>query len=184
MTNEQWLDEVAKRIADNEGIRTYKYLDSVGVPTIGVGENLDNPGVYDLIEKVGASVAVVKMAPTAKDSSPKNAVASCITTAQAMALFKLVLPEYITDAAQSVTGFDSMPDPVRFVVTDLCYNLGLAGWMGFTNARSYLSQRKYFQAGQDLESTLWFTQTGDRAVRDVQMLKFLTWEPPLGGGLP
>lgn len=179
MTNDEWLAEVAKRIANNEGIRTYKYLDSVGVPTIGVGENLNNPGVYDLIAKVGASVALVKMAPTAKDSAPGNAVASCITQDQAMALFKLVLPEYVMDAAQSVTGFDALPDPVRFVVVDLCYNLGLSDWMTFTNARSFLSQRKYFQAGQDLESTLWFQQVGDRGVRDVQMLKFLTWEPPL-----
>jgi hypothetical protein len=92
--------------------------------------------------------------------------------------------------------FDSMTDARRFVICDLVFNLGAAGWNGFSDTRGAIdgachagrtgdtaSEHALFgTAADDLTSSLWYRQVGNRAKRDVAMLRTSNWCDPNGDG--
>ena len=87
-------------------------------------------------------------------------------------------------ASLGVGIFDSLTDARRFVVCDLVYNLGYGGWMSFYRARMLVNDAQrakiwshgnahelFVEAANDLRSTLWAQQVGERAVKDCAMLE-------------
>lgn len=196
MTAAQWTAEVSRRIKGYEALRLYKYKDDNDVTTFGWGYAIQSAATdQQNFAKCGLDYAVVMAAPTAPDSAPENAVAACLTAAQADALFALILPGYINDARGSLPEgiFDALTDARRFVIVDLCYNMGLAGWNEFVNTKSNLvraQQQKnqghgdtaaqlFHVAGDDLAASLWYKQTGLRAINDVAMIRTSDWSPPV-----
>lgn len=176
MTLDQWLAEVARRIKISEGCRLTAYPDplSGGDPwTIGFG----------------ATGPDIKMGTT-------------WTQAQADAALISSIPKYVAQARVSLAGlgaqlpFDSLSDARRFVVTDLVYNMGLGGWMAFTTTRTLIVQGQmnkdkgnmdrahalFLEAGDHLTATPWCSQTGDRAKRDIAMMRSGVWVSATGDG--
>lgn len=182
------LAELSKRSKFNEGVRLYKYLDSVGVPTLGRGYNLQNNNAHTIFDQVGIDYARVMAAPTAKDSEPENAVAECITLAQADALFDLILPTYIGQARALLPQgvFDSLTGARQCAWSDMTYNMGNGedGLGGFRNSISLLinaqrlkmagkgpeAHETFVKLGAALAQSAWYRQVGDRAKRNVAML--------------
>lgn len=198
MTNAQWLSEVARRIKAYEGLRRYKYLDTQAVQTLAWGWAIgvsQNPRA--IVETAGGNWDQVKAAPTAIDSLPSHAVAECITTPVADAIFANLLPGYVGQARASLPPsiFDNLDEARRFVIVDLCYNMGAGplGWGGFVGTQRLLTQAvtakqvaKYTeasvlfeQAANHLQASQWFQQVGQRAVNDVAIIRTSSWTPPL-----
>lgn len=96
-------------IAHEEGVILHPYRDSVGIPTIGVGNTYYENGVR------------VKM------TDPP------ITMAKAMQLFKSILPTY-EKAVWSNTRDDINQNQFNALVS-LCYNIGVTGFKGSTVLR-------------------------------------------------
>lgn len=181
-----WLDEVRKRIAIDEGDRAKMYRDSLGIPTIGTGFNLTRPDARQALAKCGVSDI---------DGVINGTVA--LTPAQDMALFDYAFSPIESQARASLatTIYDSMTDARRFVICDLVYNLGNDGWCEFTETRALLNEAQrskligspsshafFDAAAQHLASSLWFGQVGNRARRNVAMIRSGVWCDPYGDG--
>jgi GH24 family phage-related lysozyme (muramidase) len=185
MTRAQFLAEVAKRIDDNEGDHTYRYLDSKGIPTIGIGFNLLRADADSALRSVGSSLAAV------------NAGAS-LTEAQVQQLFAYSFSPIEAQARASLGPniYDTLSDARRFVICDLVFNLGQDGWLEFAATRQLISTAQtgknqgnlaaahqcFELAAEHLEATPWYGQVGDRAKRDVAMLRSGLWVSPTGDG--
>lgn len=186
MTREQWLAAVLDRIGDDEGNEAKEYRDSLGIPTIGIGFNLQRADAREALAKCGVSDVEGVMNGTV-----------ALTPAQDAALFNYSFAPIESEARASLEAgiYDALSDARRFVICDLVYNLGDAGWTDFAATRSMLAQAQtaknagaadahdLFEAAADhLANSAWYTQVGNRARRDVAMIRNGTWVNPTGDG--
>jgi GH24 family phage-related lysozyme (muramidase) len=185
MTYAQWEAEVARRIGIDEGYRTTMYHDSVGIPTIGIGFNLNRSDAPSIIKSIGADYGAVMSGLPLSD-------------AQVQKLFAISFAPIIAAARASLdeSHFDAMSDARRFVLCDLEYNLGAQGWLDFPTTRAVINQACHFdayddhaaahaafgQAADHLQNSAWFGQVGDRAARNVAMLRSSDWVDANGNG--
>ena len=59
--------------------------------------------------------------------------------------------------------FESSPEEVKFVVTNMCYQLGLKGFSKFKKTIYYLETEQYEEAADEMLDSLWHKQTPNRA---------------------
>jgi lysozyme len=184
MTPQQWATEVRRRIAINEGCRLKMYYDTVGVPTIAYGFNLENSNARAILQKAGVTDVAGVLAGT-----------TALTQAQADSTFDQMLPGYVS-AARGTLGpgvFDKLSDARRFVVVDMTYNLGVGGWLGFPSARAAINagvaatdqatkHAQFGKAADQMKDSAWYTQVGNRAKRNVAMMRSSGWVDPNGDG--
>lgn len=186
MTHEEWLAEVTRRIAISEGCRLTRYYDTQGVPTIGIGFNLDRSDAVSALTLVGVANPAGVMTGTAS-----------ITQEQADALFRYSFAPIESEARQSLINgtYDALSDARRFVICDLVYNLGQPGWEQFSTSRDLIARAqiaktaglpdahaRFVLASAHLRFTTWYTQVGDRAKRDCAMLQMGVFCDPTGDG--
>ena len=67
--------------------------------------------------------------------------------------------------------FQALEGPRRAVVIDMIYNLGDAGFLEFKGTIAALSKRDWNQAATNMEQSLWYKQVGQRAVRNVKIMR-------------
>ena len=65
----------------------------------------------------------------------------------------------------------SQPDSIQRALTNMAFNLGVAGLLKFTTFLAMVKANNYSGAAADLEATAWFKQVGDRATRIVSLIK-------------
>jgi lysozyme len=184
MTPQEWGAEVRRRIAINEGCRLRMYHDTVGIPTIAYGFNLQNANAKAILQKAGVTDVAGVIAGT-----------TALTQAQADSTFDQMLPHYVNDAKGTLGPgvFDKLSDARRFVVVDMTYNLGVAGWMGFPSARAAINAAvaatdaptktaQYNKAADQMKNSAWYGQVGNRAKRNVAMMRSSGWVNPNGDG--
>lgn len=186
MNEQEWLDEVQRRIAISEGTEHRVYHDSKGILTIGVGFNCERGDAREALAKCGVS-----------DIDAVLAGEVALTTGQINTLFAYSFAPIVSEARASLPSgvFDALSDARRFVVCDLVYNLGSAGWSEFVNTRALIAQAQeaknesrasahdlFVQAAAHLEESAWYEQVGYRAKRDVAMLREGVWCDPNGDG--
>ena len=179
------MNEVAGRIAISEGREATRYNDSLGIPTIGIGFNLQRADANALLQMCGSSLAACM----------QN---KALTAAQIAKLFALSFAPVIAQARGSLqaTHYENLSDARRFVLCDLVFNLGASGWLGFVGTRRVIDAGCHFNAIGDhtsahaqfgiaadhLEGSAWFEQVGDRAKRNVAMLRSSDWVSATGDG--
>ena len=158
MTAAQWTAEVRRRIAINEGCRLTMYLDTMQIPTIAYGLNLTTAGARAALARAG----VADVAGVIAGRVP-------LTQAQADDTFAQTLPSYIDQATSTLNAgvFGKLNDARRFVIVDMVYNMGAAGFMGFPSARAAINaavaaagdmaraHASYEQAADQMTDSLW-----------------------------
>jgi GH24 family phage-related lysozyme (muramidase) len=185
VTPAEWQAEVVRRIKINEGYRNTVYRDSLGIPTVGVGFNLQRDDARSALASIGADYDAVMNGAALSDE-------------QVDKLLAYSLAPIVSQARNSLapTHFDSMSDARRFVLTDLVFNLGEGGWLQFVHTRWVIDEachealtgdpdkaHAYFGSAADaLEQSAWFSQVGDRARRDVAMMRSSGWVDANGSG--
>lgn len=181
MTPSDWQAEACKRIGINEGRRNVVYNDSMGIPTVGIGFNLQRSDAKTILTTLGLSYSAVL-------------AGKALTDQQVNALFSYSFKPIINQARSSLSGFNALSDARRFVICDLVYNMGLEGWMAFSGTRALINHalalptgsqeahNAYSQAASHLEGSAWYTQVGDRAKRNCAMLRNSVWCDPNGDG--
>jgi hypothetical protein len=187
MNFQEWEAEVQRRIGINEGYSSTVYMDSASPPnpTIGVGFNLNRSDARQELAKIGADY---------------NAVlnGTALSAQQVSELFAYSFAPIVDEARASLepSHYDSMSDARRFVVCDLIFNLGDAGWLSFVNTRSLIDQAchalhtgdaagahdLFGQAAVALSQSAWYSQVGNRAKRDCAMMRTSNWCDPNGDG--
>ena len=184
MTPDQWAAEVRRRIGINEGCRLTMYLDTMGIPTIAYGFNLQDGNPQAILKKAGVT-----------DIAGVIAGRVALTQAQADSTFAQMLPGYIASATTTLHAgvFRKLSDARRFVIVDMVYNLGVAGFLGFPSARRAInnavaatdpaSARAFYgQAADQMVNSAWYTQVGNRAKRNVAMMRTSNWVDANGDG--
>jgi GH24 family phage-related lysozyme (muramidase) len=189
MTPAEFEAEVELRIGINEGDSLVMYHDSLGIPTIGHGWNLQR----DDTPRALAACGVTDIAGVIAGRTP-------LTQAQDDKLFAIALGPVESQARASLDPgvFDALSDARRFVLIDLEYNLGTRGWLGFGTTRAIINEAQAAKnAGRDaqasalfaaaaahLAASAWDGQVGARAKRDEAMMRTSLWVDPNGNGEP
>jgi GH24 family phage-related lysozyme (muramidase) len=188
MTREQWLAEVEHRIRINEGCCATAYRDSVNVLTIGIGFNLERGDAHSALATCGV--------PAGNVPNVLNGTLP-LSDAQINALFLYSFAPIESEARASLDDgiYDALTDARRFVLCDLVFNLGSGGWSEFVNTRALIAQAQrakaagaadahdlFIQASSNLALSAWYQQVGNRARRDVAMLREGVWCIATGDG--
>lgn len=187
MTPQEFAAEVERRIRINEGSAPKVYLDSLGVPTIGIGFNLQRSDAAAALAQVGVH-----------DFAGVMAGRVALTQTQIDALFGYSLAPQESNARASLAPgvFDALSDARRFVLIDLEFNLGSRGWLGFGATRALINEAQaaknagkmtlasnlFGVAADHLRVSAWDGQVHSRARRDEAMLRTSNWCSPTGDG--
>ena len=169
------FDYVKDQIKLHEGVEHSAYLDSKGIPSIGVGLNLTEPIAKALISRLdinGLGVGAVTADDLISDASSKNKKYT-LTNEQIDELLNYNLEIAERDARKFLPNFESYPEQVRQVVTDMSFNLGRGRLFGFKKLRKALMEGNYQQAIAEMIDSPWYTQVGNRSKNLVGLLKSL-----------
>ncbi len=157
-------NELAKYLTFNEGLRSKRYYDSRGFPTIGIGFNLARAGARAAIEAVGADFDRIK---SGQDSLSQGQIAALLASDTRTAI----------EAARSLfPGFDNYESARQLVLADLAFNLGEAKLANFKRFISAVKASDWDEAAAALRSSRWFAEVGKRAIRNVKAIR--TGIPP------
>ena len=150
--------EMLAMTKEYEGARRKMYLDSVGVPTIGIGFNLDKPGARERIEDLGLDYEAVR-------SGRKM-----ISDKQMLILFKEDMATAEADARALFPNFDELPQEKQMVLVDMAFNLGRTKLSEFRQFRNAISEKDYQRAADSMRNSLWFQQVKNRGYRNVSLM--------------
>ena len=180
MLNIAFRAEVERRIANDEGRRNRMYLDSLGIPTVGIGWDLQRDDTMHALAFCGVTDAVGVI-------SGKTA----LTDAQVDKLFAYSFEPIETEARGSLASgiYDALSDARRFVVLSMRFQLGMDGWMAFSNTRGLINEAEeaktsgaldrahalFMLVGDHLATSDWYSQSASRGVRNVAMMRTGVW---------
>ena len=132
----------------HEGVKYVSYLDSVGLPTGGIGHLLRQNEVS------------------------QYPVPTAIVESQVTSWFNQDAPTSIK-GAQTLIGIDvwgDLSDIRKRACADLCYNLGQSRLSKFTKFISSMKANDFNAAGDSLRNSKWFTQVGRRGPNIITMI--------------
>lgn len=81
------------------------------------------------------------------------------------------IKEKTKDLSDRLQWFDSQPDKVKLVLTDMAFNLGIAGLLSFKNTLEHIKNGEYQIASEEMLLSKWAKQVGTRAVELSNILK-------------
>lgn len=143
----------------NEGFEKKAYLDTKGILTIGYGFNLEEPIIRKKLLSRGFDV----------DGMIKGKVS--MTEAQALPILEEIYKESFDVAKKKFTNFDTFPDDVKHVVTDMVFNMGENRFDGFKKMKTALSKNDYAEAARQIADSSYAKQVGNRVNRNIDYLK-------------
>ena len=143
----------------NEGYRTCVYKDPVGIPTIGVGFNLQKFGARSEIESVGANYDAVLNG------------SQCLTDSQIKELFDKDMDSAVSCVEGWVSNWSSIGTSRQSALADMSFNLGCGGIREFVSMKAAIERGDYSGAASDMKSSLWCSQVGSRCSRDIDCME-------------
>lgn len=140
-------DQLKKEIIYFEGVKNKVYLDSVGLPTAGIGHLLVGK---EKELKVGTPV-------------PQSLIDSWFEQdlANALGVAKRAVGEDV---------FNNLDDVRQRVMVNLAFNLGNR-LLDFKNTMAAVKRGDYQAAATGLENSLWYKQVGRRGPMTVQAMR-------------
>jgi GH24 family phage-related lysozyme (muramidase) len=152
---------------ESRKVKTTRYVDSEGHPTIGVGFNLDRAGARKKIEALGYDFAAVK-------SGQQQ-----ITERHALQLFDEDVRAAETDVAQlytditpkTVPAWNQLDEGRRQALIDMSFNLGRTKLRKFKKMWVAIANGDWATAAAEAQNSDWFNQVGRRGPKVVDLLK-------------
>jgi lysozyme len=149
------LDEILKgiipRIKQHEGVKPKKYTDSRGIPTVGIGFNLNRSDADAKLKSIGANPIKVKQGKQA------------LTEAQMNSLLIGDLKTANKSASELVSDMTSHPATIQGVLIEMAFNLGKKGLSEFKNFLALINAKKYPEASKEMLKSSWSKQVEKRA---------------------
>lgn len=151
----------------NEGFSKddYAYLDSKGILTIGYGFNLEDPIIRRKLQSRGFDV----------DGMIKKKVK--MTKTEALPVLEEIYKESFDTAKKKFTNFDTFPDDVKHVVTDMVFNMGESRFDGFKKMKAALLKNDYAGAAREIADSSYAKQVGNRAKKNMEVLNTIENAP-------
>ena len=132
----------------DEGVRNKRYLDSQGIPTIGVGHNIQADPHYPYTE--------------ADEPLTDDQIDSLLNRDIAIAV--MALDEY-------ANWWRAMEEPRQRVLANMVFNLGWGTLKGFKNTLDAMHFAKYDIAAAGMRASKWYSQVGARAERLAKIME-------------
>ncbi len=152
-------EKLTAYIVFHEGRETVAYLDSEGIPTVGVGFNLKRRDARAKIAALGLDYdAVVAADVHLSDDQVLALLAPDIDTAEA-------------DARLLVENFDGLCAARQVVLCDMAFNLGRARLSGFRNMLAAVDASDWERAADEMVDSRWYRQVGRRGRRNEQAMR-------------
>ncbi|WP_244126835.1 glycoside hydrolase family protein [Burkholderia gladioli] len=124
----------------DEGVRYSIYLDTAGIPTVGVGHNCQ--------------------------VAPLPAGWSCpLTDAQINQLLSGDIASTLAKLDRSVPWWRGMDEVRQRVIANMCFNLGIGTLLTFKNTLAAMQRGSYSVAAAGMKASKWYGQVGARAQR-------------------
>jgi lysozyme len=142
--NETLLIQELRR---DEGVRYTPYSDTKGIPTVGVGHNLQAAPLPD-----GWSYP--------------------LTDAQVNELLDGDLLNVYHDLDRNLPWWSTLSDVRQRVICNMCFNLGMNRLLGFKNTLAAMRQGNYGAAADGMLNSAWAAQVGARAQRLADMMRY------------
>ena len=124
----------------DEGVRYWMYRDALGVPTTGVGHNLQ---AHPL---------------------PANWTYP-LTPAQVTQLLEQDIADTLANLDRNLPWWRGLDEVRQRVVANMAFNLGIGKLLGFKNTLAAMQRGSYAVAAAGMKNSAWFKQVGNRAVR-------------------
>jgi lysozyme len=145
MNNEN-LQKLIAELRRDEDVKYSPYKDTKGIPTVGVGHNLN-----------------AKPLP-AGWKYPLNDI-------QVNSLLDDDLEDVFHDLDRSLPWWTDLSDVRQRVLANMCFNLGITKLLGFRNTLVFMRQGKYNQAADGMLASAWASQVKGRATRLADMMR-------------
>jgi len=137
---------LVKELRRDEGVRYTPYEDTKGIPTVGVGHNLQ--------------------------AAPLPAGwAYPLTDGQVNLLLDSDLLNVYHDLDRNLPWWQTLSDVRQRVICNMCFNLGMNRLLGFKNTLAAMRQGNYDAAADGMLNSAWAAQVGERAQRLAQMMR-------------
>ena len=146
-------------ISENEGVKKCVYIDSLGHPTIGIGFNLDRSDASEALKKLGLDYNSVRSGTV------------CLNDFQIASLFVMDLQKASDGVKSCVPKFNSFPECIQKVLLDMTFNMGPRSLCSWPNLIAQLNNQEFKEASENLRSSKWCSQVGDRCTRDATLLE-------------
>lgn len=127
-------------------------------PTIGVGFNLNHPQADSLLRQIGTNKQALLRGETLNDKQIDFLLGKTLDTA-------------IQDIRSLVPSFDSLPYSAQLALADMSFNLGKPRLMKFEKMLAAVNKGDFNTAADEMVDSLWYKQTGRRAVDNVTLMK-------------
>jgi lysozyme len=145
MNNEN-LQKLIAELRRDEGVRYSPYNDTKGIPTVGVGHNLNGKPL------------------PAGWKYPLN-------DTQVNSLLDDDLEDVFHDLDRNLPWWTDLNDVRQRVIANMAFNLGITKLLGFKNTLVFMRQGKYNQAADGMLASAWATQVKGRAQRLADMMR-------------
>jgi GH24 family phage-related lysozyme (muramidase) len=155
-------DDYGDFVSKNEGVRNRVYLDSEGIPTIGIGFNLRRQDAPRLLSSLGYDYRSVLSGNIE------------LKTEDILKLFENDLKRVILGANQLVSNFEDLPDNAKLVVVDMVFNLGPSKFSKFRKTISALESLDFGPAADEMMDSRWYRQVGNRSKKNVALIRALS----------
>ena len=145
------FNDIFSLLKQHEGYRNKVYLDSLGIPIIGIGFNMTRPDARKLIQEIGGNYDSLLLG---KEK---------LSDEQIISLFKINVKTAYNDAKKYLPKFDSLPKNIKLAVIDMSFNLGYTRLSKFVNTKNYINRGDYYSAGKEILKSKWALQVKNRA---------------------
>jgi len=129
----------------DEGKKLSVYLDSEGLPTVGIGH---------LIQKVD----YLK-------------IGDSITDERCSILFRNDVDIAVSSCKKLMPNFGSYPDEVQQILCNMMFNMGIGRLSGFKKMLAAIDAKNYIEAANQMKNSRWYTQTKGRAIRLTERMR-------------
>lgn len=144
------INSVEDLIAKHEGCVPTIYLDSKGIPTIGIGHNLQ------------ASPLPEGMVPP-------------LTQDQINQLFQSDLANATQAVVNSLPWFSNLDVIRQGVIIDMAFNMGISTLLTFHHTLGYIQSGDWQDAANEMLASLWAKQVKERATEDAAIIVSGQW---------
>jgi GH24 family phage-related lysozyme (muramidase) len=148
-----------EQLSLHEGRRNLVYLDSEGIPTVGVGFNLNRADAREKIEALGLDYDKVR-------SGEQQ-----LNAAQMDRLLVNDSDAAIREAKSIFPNFKDLSEVRQRVIADMIFNLGRDKFLGFTDTISAIQAGEFDKAANEMVNSLWYNQVKTRGERLVEMMR-------------
>ncbi|MCB9610191.1 MAG: glycoside hydrolase family protein [Polyangiaceae bacterium] len=152
-------EELIRYLRFNEGVRLSVYNDQLGIPTIGVGFNLDRADARQCITELGFDYDAVR----AGSQSLSNAAVNELLEQDVAAVLRA--------APGLVPNFADLGPARQIVVADMIFNLGPTRFAGFRRTIAAIQAGDWGAAAAEMRNSVWFNQVGPRGVRNEAAMR-------------